>query len=1297
MMNDVGTWNGVALGLLLSLSGASAGVHAQDDWSLSREAPQSRKPAPAGAISSPPSSRGGADLPERYYRALLREPSDAFALSRLRELSLARDGSLELLIARLQQQSEQRPDDPAALEVLARLWLAEGHLERAELALGHALERFPKRAALHLLRAQMKLAQRDHGAARAAYEAVTLLEPRGQLHAQAAHGLADLALAAGDLKTAQRLFDEVARADRTNPNARTAFARALSTSGRHREAATAYLDVADRLAGDPRAMAPLLREAARAQLAAGDTGAALLTLERARKVSTASEQMELRDLELGIYRKLDRLAELAEGLERRALWAAAGAVWEELGNDPRALTALRTEARRKPRDIDSRERLARVLARAGQLVELRVVYRELVQLVPLEPRYAVALAQLLRDSGEQEEALKLLAGVSARARTSVAVHRALAELYERWGETQRASQELSQLARLEPDEPAHVIVLGEEALARGERRQALAVWQRLPSLPGAFGREGEGQLALAQVLADHDFLEEAMVSSARALELLPTRFEVYRLRASLFERLNRSPEAESAWLKALRLSGADAAEQREARQHLVALWRRQGLTPRKLRELEQQVREKPGDREALWLMAELYAREPRQALREISTLERILQLSSGDPAQALEALRALERAHTRGGETRQVLRVLERLVSADPSAAGTYLARAVQLALESYQDDAALNYATRALALRPNDAKTRKLVGDLYRRRQDLERAVASYELAAELDRQDFDTRMVLAQLETARGNVAAALAWWSSIVAGAPDDAQVARAVRAARELGLDEAQRSAFEYTLIEQVLGHGQRPIYRRLLIETYAQWFAPRLEATSQATPTGLSRRALKPLIEALGDSDGFQRATALRLLSGLAAEEAGPALIAFAEKGELSSERAQALVALGRIADPALVPRLRALLQRCETRLRPFALWALAASEGSHADATLLAALREPDVGLRILSTLELGQRWATSARSALTGVAEDRSAVVRAAAHWALYQLDVAASATALEATRLSLVGQVSEASGPASLAALIALRDDLEVLSRGLLSPVQEIRDTAARLALQGEAALDGPRLPVPRWPFSARDYFAEWVELNSALKTPAPLDESRLERLWPPLTRIAQEGLRGEPPLVVASLSALVPVADGLVPIALLDRVRCFPRPLAEQLAGALAPTLSALASASESEMRTEALLRLTSPAAGPAAAQMVGRVLADSRDPAFQPLVRQLARHARAPSHLRSALLAAFDRSPAWSTRLDLARALGPDVGTERLAKESVGLVRVAASSPQRADNNRCAGASPRIDAAPSAGQH
>lgn len=1264
---QAGIW---AVGALCLALGAGAFTpalaHAQDDdWSITRERPRA---APRRSTSAPV-ARAPQDARARYLEVLRRQPDDAFALERLRTLALSEDGSLEPLRASLHAEVEARPEATGALEVLARLALSSGQPDLAERYATQGLERAPNEARLLLLRADIRRASGRPQAAEADYTQA-LEGARGPLAARALRALGELALDRGDQQAARQHYARLVRALPGDTGARAAYARALQDRARHAEAAQAYLELAEQLRGDPRAAVPWLREAAAAQLASERPEDALATLDRAVRAATPAQRVELRALEVEVYRRLDRLPELAERLERegrrgeqRAL-RTAGELWEELGEDARALALLRTYLARTPRDVPARERLLRTLSRFGDHEALAAEYRKLTAYAPEEPKYWIAWAEHLRAAGSREEALSVLEQASRRAPRAVALHTALAELYTRWGEHARARRELELLARLEPDEPAHVIALGEEALARGDAKQAASIWQRL--LRGGEKRAA-AHATLGQVLADHDMLEPALSQLERALSLEPENASFQRQYASLLERAHRLGDAEAAWQRALALSRGDVAARREARKHLVGIWRRQGVMARRAAELE--VRRAAGDLDAMYMLAEVYARDPGRAVSERAVLEQIVKLKPDD----VEALRALERAHLRSGKVADALAVLERLAQHEPSQASAHLARAVELALENYRDEAALTYARRALELRPDDAATHRLMGELFRRRQELEQAIQAYTRAARLDPRDVETRATLAQLEAARGNREAAATWWLSVLTTTKDDALALRAGRAVRELAAARDAQEQLEKQLLELALASPQRSVYRRLLVEAYGAWLGPvaaRVEA-GEATDDErerleqVARRALKPLLEALADDDDLQRTAALDLLSAMRVKHAAPALFTVAERGKLVSERARALLALGRLGEPAHAPRLRALLAASpERRLRPFILWALLGSQGSRASDVVRQGLADVEPGARTLAALYAGAWTMHEVAAGLNALAQDPHAHVRLAARWALRRLGKRGRA----AQDPREEGGAARAGDDEAPLGLHAAHAEPHTLARALFSSDARARALSARLlwaAPRQDLALAD--LPAPRWPFSARAFVDAWGE-SLPLE---PADEARLRWHWPEIEAAALRALQQTPEPALAQLS---PHLGGLVPTALLGAGPCVPAALARQFAQALRPSLVELASAAPEATRARALVLLAQSGAAehPALLSALGQPSAAGIDGLLDALSPQDAVH---PA-LRGRLLSLFDAQPAWPVRLRIARLLGPELGTARLENEPVELVRRAAKPEPRA---------------------
>src|SRR5690606_34004400 len=109
--------------------------------------------------------------------------------------------------------------------------------------------------------------------------------------------------------------------------------------------------------------------------------------------------------------------------------------------------------------------------------------------------------------------------------------------------------------------------------------------------------------------------------------------------------------------------------------------------------------------------------------------------------------------------------------------------------------------------------------------------------------------------------------------------------------QIGLSRGSLEDLESDLLGLALGHPGRPLYRRLLLEVYSTQALPlvhrstsgdaqqRDEAARQLARLG--ERAVKPLLDALGDEHPEQHRTALELLAHVKARGAAPALLAYA--------------------------------------------------------------------------------------------------------------------------------------------------------------------------------------------------------------------------------------------------------------------------------------------------------------------------------------------------------------------------------------------------------------------------------
>jgi hypothetical protein len=182
-------------------------------------------------------------------------------------------------------------------------------------------------------------------------------------------------------------------------------------------------------------------------------------------------------------------------------------------------------------------------------------------------------------------------------------------------------------------------------------------------------------------------------------------------------------------------------------------------------------------------------------------------------------------------------------------------------------------------------------------------------------------------------------------------------------------------------------------------------------------------------------------------------------------------------------------------------------------------------------------------------------------------------------------------------------------------------------------------------------------------------------------LENVWPFVTRAALE-LTSDPSTARVTLAALHGDALGLAPVALLDELPCLAAPYRQELQRALLPTLTALAELAADPSLQRAALALLGGGGTGALPPALAAIASQPGHPDFGPLLERLARSraALSPAWVEP-LRRAYDGAEAWPVRWQIARVLGPDVGSERLRREPIALVRDAAARP-RGDGPVCA---------------
>lgn len=1259
-----------------------------------RPSPQAQPPGgarpPAGSSASagtPPSTE---TLIARYAGIVLSQPGAAFPLQRLAELYRQRDGKLDALVADLERRVlAPGPDQWSARIALAGIQHQLGELPQAIANYERASAERPRSPVPLLALAELLSDQGDVTAALARYEQALPLLKSASDREPVLRRLMLLSLDDKDVAAARRHHRTLVGQAQGSFFVRGELGRELLTRGEFAAAVTEFQEVAAAAAGDNRVLAPALRDLGQAQAQAGNRTEALSTLRRGLSVAGAQAgiRREIYAIIVDLYRAEGRLRELVTELERGnpgdvLRLRMLGELYEETGQVERAATTYRQALSRDGRDLELRLKLVQLLQLQGELAAAVTEYEALIRAAPHNPDYVFRLAEALLQQGDRRQALQRLAELESRATGDEDVLAALVDQYERLGEADRALGVLQRLTALGTQDPRHLIALGERHWQDGDQERARRTWQRVLTVGGS---RADAYLSLGEVYLEHGLGEEGLAALTEAAQLGGAAPKYRKALALALERTGASASSAAArraqyeralaiWEELLENSAQDPLLARDARQHVVTLWGLMGTLDRREAPLARRLAGTPPDVEAGRLLAELQLRKKRYAAAQ-RTLQSVIGLAPGD----LASLSNLERVLVLQRRLRPAIGVLERLVAADPKRAREYYQRMAQYAAELYADDEAITYAARAVELSPDDAEGHRRLGAMYRRRQQLPQAIAEFRQAIAKNDRLFPVYFELAELLLGEGELEEADRLLRRVVRAAPDEELVTRAARLSMQLGLGNGDLEELERELLPLALANPQRPLHRRLLVELYGALALPlvhqtrsgdpQVVATARAALTRIGDRAVKPLLDALGDEREEQRRIAIELLSHIRNPGAAPALFAFATSPAPVELRTRAMIAVGALADPAQLPRLEGLLVH-QGKARAdeadpvlvAAAWSVARMR-SHRARPLLIALTGSDApSLRALGALGLGLNRDHRSRDRLIAMARDPDwgPLPRAAAAEALGRLGDASGTEVL----VELASVADPTVRGAAVVALARLRseDAARILAEALVATDPEVRQAAAAGAValtSAEPGVTGELMPPTE---SAIDVRRCLESLRPTGFGPAAR-VAALTRLTPALERASVAAVAGslEGARVIGAalryhdgLSGFLPLTEELPSFS--PEQRAAVAEAADRIAAAVVPHFVALAAHPSVSVRSRAV-ELLARRAEPAARDAVVAAILDP-EPAIQ----------------RAALMAVAER-PDPAAAAAAARVLGEAEGwpARIWAAEALAAAGPAAAAP------------------------
>jgi tetratricopeptide (TPR) repeat protein/HEAT repeat protein len=982
----------------------------------------------------------------RYKAILARSPNDGYALNKLIGL-YRKHKTVAALLAEYRTAAKAQPRS-FGLQVIL------GHLHRrtgsAELAVKHfeaAAELDPKSPTVPGALGALYQKLDKSAEAIAAYKRALALSGSARDKKQHLRSLATLSLSDRNLTEARRYYDQLVALEPKNLFLRIELAQALAKSGLEKEAIEQYEGILKRT-GDSAARADVLKEIGALQAKLGKEKEAIATYQKAMSLTAGGHWLrrELTERIIAIYRQKEDLksliSEYEKSWQRRGHFEhdVLGRLYDETGDEAKALKSYRAALKSQPQAIDTRVRLISLLERAGQDKEVISEYRRLVAIAAGDPKYQLELAKRLHRQGQQKEAIAVLDGCAARFAGDASVQAALADLFQRWGDQKRSMKAAQLLVSIEPKDPSHIINLGEQQFLQGKKKQAVETWKRLYTV---IPQKHAAHARLAELYGQHEMTKEAVELYLKAIKLQPKHLPYRRELAMLLERKQQTMEALRSWEEVLALASGLAQPdlKREARGHIIDILHRTYQLRHRLNSYHLVFDGANPDLEAGFFLAEAYLKLG-ELEKAAAAYRRILQLQS----QNLDAIASLEAVYRKQRKLAAAVELLKRLAVLQPSRAREHYQQVADLLLQLYRDKEALAYAQKAVSLGPQDAGSYHRLGELFEKKEDYAGAITAYAKAIQLDPTRIRAHFALARLSSQQGRHAEAEKLYRQVIRAAKTPETIQKAFRLGVELSSYLGNLEVLEKEMLPLSVVSANGETYRRLLVELYKRRVPLLIDQARQGAPTvreqarkelrQIGVRGLAPLLEELSTQPNPSRLL-VRMLGYLGNPNAVVPLLRVAEKepqeevttiyGSTASgysygypyyyspyrhtkitaminRRVEATVAAGRIADARALPGLIRLLQSPEGSLREAAAWGLSRIKDSKAQKALWTALGDPRPTVQMMACAGLGLQGDPEQRGVLEEVMLDRErrGRVRASCAWALGALGAAKATDAL-------------------------------------------------------------------------------------------------------------------------------------------------------------------------------------------------------------------------------------------------------------------------------------------------------
>ncbi len=515
-----------------------------------------------------------------------------------------RQGRLDALVLRLQEQRQQSPDDLSITELLADVLVEMRKLGEAAQLLAAATPKHPGDVRLARRLAQLHVDQGQIEPAIAEYQRIVSVKPDElEIYLE----LGQLFAKGEKLEEAKNQWEKVLARNLKDASLCTRIASMYALYEREADAIRLYERAIEI---EPDAMVRHT-DLAEYQFARGKKEAGTNTLLRAMQAA----QGKPRRLEaiVGALREHELIAAAQSCLEqilqaepgnqetRYALAdlllgkgeteAAKGLLWQVVEAEEAQGGSQRTQA-------------------ANTLVQLAIKEDKQAELIALaehkqSPGAAFVLGRAHTRSRDFEKAIASYRQALTRKSDDVEARRLLARLLSEEGDFQGALREYATIEQLQPSEGKRQFrEVARLHLETYDLEQAIAVWQKAmrdnPDNASVFVEVGKEFLNIQRV-------QEALEAFAQAARLKASDPDIQLRLADALRQAGKPEEAEKQ-LYQVATSALDGRDREQARAKLFELCAEQGLIDKRIEALATTVAESPYDKDAPQLLADLYMR-----------------------------------------------------------------------------------------------------------------------------------------------------------------------------------------------------------------------------------------------------------------------------------------------------------------------------------------------------------------------------------------------------------------------------------------------------------------------------------------------------------------------------------------------------------------------------------------------------------------------------------------------------------------------------------------------------------------